>query len=144
MRMRELPDGLTLPAGQAVALTPGGFHIMLLDLKQPLVAGQTVPVQLRFRTAPPLDLQLKVRADRGTRSGPGAGWRDADAHADGRDAGTREVMGRAKTVHAGASRPAGGRAGVDCSGEGVPASTTPATPNPAANTTWTTAASSTW
>ena len=60
MRMRELPDGLTLPAGQAVALTPGGFHIMLLDLKQPLVAGQTVPVQLRFRTAPPLDLQLKV------------------------------------------------------------------------------------
>lgn len=60
MRMRELPDGLPLPAGQRVALTPGGLHIMLVDLKQPLVAGQTIPMQLRFRTAPPLDLQVQV------------------------------------------------------------------------------------
>ncbi len=60
MRMRELPDGLPLPPGQAVALAPGGYHIMLMDLKQPLVAGQVILVQLRFQTAPPLDLQVRV------------------------------------------------------------------------------------
>jgi len=60
MRMRGLSDGLPLPAGQAVALAPGGRHVMLVGLKQPLVAGQTVPVQLRFQNAPPLNLMLKV------------------------------------------------------------------------------------
>lgn len=60
MRMRELPDGLKLPAGQAVALAPGGYHIMLMDLKQPLVAGQSVPVQLRFEHAPPAEVQVRI------------------------------------------------------------------------------------
>ncbi len=60
MRMRELAGGVPLPAGQAVAFTPGGNHIMLMDLRQPLVAGQTISVQLRFQNAPPLDLQMRV------------------------------------------------------------------------------------
>lgn len=60
MQMRTLADGLPLPAGQPVALTPGGYHIMLMDLKQPLKAGQTIPVQLRFRDAPPLDVMVRV------------------------------------------------------------------------------------
>lgn len=60
MRMRELADGLKLPAGQEVQLTPGGLHVMLVGLQQPLVAGQVVPVQLRFEHAPPLDLQVRV------------------------------------------------------------------------------------
>lgn len=60
MKMRELADGLKLPAGQAVALAPGGLHVMLVDLKQPLAAGQVIPVQLRFEHAPPLDLQVRV------------------------------------------------------------------------------------
>ncbi len=30
MQMRALPDGLPLPAGKAVALQPGGFHVMLM------------------------------------------------------------------------------------------------------------------
>ncbi len=60
MRMRELTGGLKLPAGQAVALAPGGFHVMLVDLKQPLAAGQVIPVQLRFEHAPPVDLQVRV------------------------------------------------------------------------------------
>lgn len=71
MRMRELPDGLPLPAGQAVALAPGGYHIMLMDLKQPLVAGQSVPLQLRFGNAPPQDVQLRV-APVGARGPDGA------------------------------------------------------------------------
>jgi len=45
MKMRAIP-GLTLPAGQAVELKPGGFHVMLMDLKQALQPGQTVPITL--------------------------------------------------------------------------------------------------
>ena len=59
-RMRELTGGLALPAGQAVAMAPGGYHLMLMDLKQPLVAGQAIPVQLRFRDAPPMEVQAVV------------------------------------------------------------------------------------
>ncbi len=60
MRMREQKDGIALPAGKPVALTPGGYHIMLMDLHKPLVAGQVITVQLRFQHAPPMDLDVKV------------------------------------------------------------------------------------
>jgi copper(I)-binding protein len=46
MKMRALTSGLTLPAGQAVELKPGGYHVMLMDLKQQLKAGDIVPVTL--------------------------------------------------------------------------------------------------
>lgn len=46
MKMRALPNGLALPAGQAVELKPGGYHVMLMDLKQPLKAGDSVAVTL--------------------------------------------------------------------------------------------------
>jgi copper(I)-binding protein len=45
MRMRAIP-ALALPAGKVVELKPGGYHVMLLDLKQPLKAGDLVPVSL--------------------------------------------------------------------------------------------------
>ena len=45
MKMRAVP-GLDLPAGKAVELKPGGYHVMLMDLKQQLKAGDTVPVTL--------------------------------------------------------------------------------------------------
>ena len=70
MRMRKLADGLDLPAGQAVALAPGGLHVMLVDLREPLRAGQTVRMRLRFQNAPPLDVEAPVAAI-GAR-GPGA------------------------------------------------------------------------
>ncbi len=60
MRMREQKDGLALPAGKPVALAPGGYHIMLMDLQKPLVAGQVIAVQLRFQHAAPLDLEVKI------------------------------------------------------------------------------------
>jgi periplasmic copper chaperone A len=46
MKMRALTAGLELPAGKAVDLKPGGYHVMLLDLKQEVKAGSTVPVTL--------------------------------------------------------------------------------------------------
>ncbi len=60
MQMREVGDGLPLPAGQPVVLAPGGYHIMLVNLTRPLRAGESIPVQLRFQNAPPLDLQFQV------------------------------------------------------------------------------------
>ena len=45
MRMRAV-GSLELPAGQAVELKPGGYHVMLMDLKQPLNAGDMVPLSL--------------------------------------------------------------------------------------------------
>jgi hypothetical protein len=45
MKMRAVA-ALDLPAGKAVELKPGGYHVMLLDLKAPLGAGQTVDLTL--------------------------------------------------------------------------------------------------
>ncbi len=46
MKMRALPGGLDLPPGKTVELKPGGYHVMLLDLKQQLKEGETVAVTL--------------------------------------------------------------------------------------------------
>ncbi len=62
MRMRPVEGGLDLPAGMPVKLAPGGYHLMLEGLKQPLNAGQEVPVHLTFQNAPPLDVEAHVRA----------------------------------------------------------------------------------
>ena len=47
MRMRRT-TALELPAGKTVELTPGGYHVMLMDLKQQVKAGETVPLTLVF------------------------------------------------------------------------------------------------
>lgn len=65
MRMRAVP-ALALPAGQVVELKPGGYHVMLMDLPQPLQEGQQVPLTLQFEHADgrreSLQLQAEVRA----------------------------------------------------------------------------------
>lgn len=50
MKMRAV-SALDLPAGKAVELKPGGYHVMLLDLKRPLKAGETVPLTLTVEGA---------------------------------------------------------------------------------------------
>ena len=65
MRMRALPR-VELPAGKTVKLAPGGMHVMLVDLKQPLKAGEKIPVTLSLQspgTSPTtLRLDVPVRA----------------------------------------------------------------------------------
>ena len=61
MRMRKLADGLALPAGKAVTLKPGAEHFMIIGPKQPLAAGRTIPLTLRFAKARPLTLQVPVK-----------------------------------------------------------------------------------
>jgi periplasmic copper chaperone A len=62
MRMRALPDGLALPAGKAVELKPGGYHVMLMDLKAPLKAGDTVPVTLVIEGADKKRETVEIKA----------------------------------------------------------------------------------
>jgi copper(I)-binding protein len=49
MKMAALPNGLDLPAGKAVDLKPGSYHIMLMDLKLPLTKEVAVPLTLTFQ-----------------------------------------------------------------------------------------------
>ena len=50
MKMREI-TALALPAGKTVNLKPGGLHVMLMDLKQPVAKDTRVPMTLRFKDA---------------------------------------------------------------------------------------------
>ena len=59
MKMRALA-GLDLPAGQTVQLKPGGYHVMLMDLKAPLMKDSTVPVTLRFKDAKGVESKLDL------------------------------------------------------------------------------------
>ena len=61
MRMRPV-DGVEIRAGQTVTLRPGGFHLMLIGLSQPLRQGETVPVTLRFERAGDVQVALSVQA----------------------------------------------------------------------------------
>ena len=60
MKMRAIA-GLDLPAGQAVELKPGGYHVMLMDLKAPLAKGSTVPVTLLFKNAQGAESKLELQ-----------------------------------------------------------------------------------
>lgn len=61
MKMRAVP-ALDLPAGKAVELKPGGYHVMLMDLKQELKSGDTVPVTLVIEGAGGKRENVEVKA----------------------------------------------------------------------------------
>ncbi len=64
MRMRPV-GSLALPAGKPVELRPGGYHLMLLDLKKPLEAGQSVGLMLTVEDSQGkrerIDVQAQIR-----------------------------------------------------------------------------------
>jgi hypothetical protein len=60
--MRAIPR-LELPAGQAVDLKPGGYHIMLLNLKAPLKKGESVPIRLKFQAKDGKPQEVEVKAE---------------------------------------------------------------------------------
>ena len=61
MTMRPLDKGLSIEPGRTVKLAPGGYHLMLLDLKSPLKQGDKVPVTLEFEKAGKVKLSLDVQ-----------------------------------------------------------------------------------
>jgi len=60
-KMRAAPS-LPIPARAVVTLAPGGYHIMLMGLKQPLTEGQTFPLTLTFAHAAPVTVEVPVQA----------------------------------------------------------------------------------
>jgi hypothetical protein len=62
MKMRAV-SGLELPAGKTVQLAPGGYHIMLMDLKQPLKKGDTVPITLKVAGKDKQVKEVEVKAE---------------------------------------------------------------------------------
>jgi len=61
MKMRAVP-ALDLPAGTTVELKPGGYHVMLMDLKTALKKDSTVPLTLVFKDAKGVQSTLTVKA----------------------------------------------------------------------------------
>ena len=60
MMMQQMRDGMPLAAGQATALAPGGNHLMLLGVEEPLATGDTVTLKLTFATAAPVEVTARV------------------------------------------------------------------------------------
>lgn len=85
MQMRAIPS-LDLPAGKAVALRPGGLHVMLLDLKAALPKDSTVSLTLLFKDAKgvssKLDVTLPVQivAPAGSAASPAAATHNQHKH----------------------------------------------------------------
>ncbi len=62
MQMRELPDGLPIPADGTVILKPGSYHVMLIGLKKPLTAGESFPLTLMFEKAGNISIAVPVQS----------------------------------------------------------------------------------
>ena len=60
MKMRPMDKGLTIDPGKTVKLAPGGYHLMIMDLKSQLKQGDKVPVTLEFEKAGKVTLSLDV------------------------------------------------------------------------------------
>ena len=62
MRMRHV-EALDVPASETVALKPGGVHVMIAGVKQPLPAGSSFPLQLTFEKAGERSVAIAVRGE---------------------------------------------------------------------------------
>ena len=80
MNMAELPDGIPIPAGSTVTLQPGGLHIMLMELNQPLAEGTLVPVTLTFEKAGTIEVQLAVGAINADEAAHAGGHENTASH----------------------------------------------------------------
>lgn len=75
MTMRELKDGIEIPANATVELKPGSYHIMFMNVTQPFKEDEMIKARLMFEKAGPVDVEFKV--------GPVGGEAPkADGHAD--------------------------------------------------------------
>ena len=61
MKMRMLPDGLEVRARGEVLLEPGGYHVMLIGMKQDLRAGDRFSLDLEFEKSGTMTVETEVR-----------------------------------------------------------------------------------
>ena len=62
MEMREVTGGVAVAANGSVELKPGSYHLMLMGLKKPLKAGETIPLTLDFEKAGKVSITVPIRA----------------------------------------------------------------------------------
>ena len=79
MTMRPLDKGLAIDPGKTVKLAPGGYHLMLMELKTPLKQGDKLPVTLEFEKAGKVTVSLDVQ---GVGAQGPAGAKDSGGHMD--------------------------------------------------------------
>jgi periplasmic copper chaperone A len=95
MRMRELRPGLDIKPGETVALKPGSYHVMFMDLKGPLELGAKIKGTLVFEKAGTIEVEFKVEA-------PGTKGADHEHGAagdkSGKGSGSGSGSGAAKNV----------------------------------------------
>lgn len=60
MKMRELKPGLVIKPGETVTLKPGSFHVMFMDLKEPLEIGKPFKGTLVFQKAGTIEIEYKI------------------------------------------------------------------------------------
>ncbi len=81
MKMRELKPGLVIKPGQTIVLKPGSFHIMFIELKEPIKQGAPLKGTLTFAKAGTIDIEYAVEPF-GTRA-PGDGGQPMPGAAKG-------------------------------------------------------------
>ena len=79
MTMRPLDKGLAIEPGKTVKLAPGGYHLMMFDLKNPLKQGDKVPITLEFEKAGKVKLSFDIQGI-GAQGPAGAGNSDGQMH----------------------------------------------------------------
>lgn len=72
MKMRAIPS-LDLPAGKAVELKPGGYHVMLMDLKEPLKKETTIPITLEVKDDKGVESKVELTVPVSLKSPSGMG-----------------------------------------------------------------------
>ena len=77
MTMRALPEGVALAPGASATLEPGGLHLMLIGLVEPLREGKSVPVTLAFERSGSVTVELRVE-----KLGAATRRNDAEGHAN--------------------------------------------------------------
>ncbi len=68
MKMRQVKE-ISVPARSEVELKPGGLHLMFMNIKAPLTAGEAVPVKLKFAKAGEVEVKVPVNAMGGQHGG---------------------------------------------------------------------------
>lgn len=79
MKMREV-SAVDVPAGGELALKPGSYHLMVMDLKAPIKAGALVPVKLKFEKAGEVQVTFKAESMMSARPVPNPASKPAEDH----------------------------------------------------------------
>lgn len=80
MKMRQLTEGLEIPAGATVELKPGSYHVMFMGLKQDLKEGERLTGTLVFEKAGPVEVEWAVEGMAGKPAGNGDGMQHGEGH----------------------------------------------------------------